>query len=198
MIRSTLQSAKQLKNVQSVYYKILMNHLQLIMLTASFNLNWPDLVLNFFESSRPAAEVTNQAFSLDCFIDTREEGEEKDEGNQYSRIFFLKLGFLSILPALLLVLTWGFWMAYARLKRKPIVFESRFSSTLIILLFLVHPTIVTFMFDVFNCKEIDGSQRILKDLEVECWKGAHFVWGYFCALPSIFVWGLGIPFMAYL
>ena len=44
MIRSTLAGASQLKNVQSVYYKILMNHIQLIMLTASFNMNWPAMV----------------------------------------------------------------------------------------------------------------------------------------------------------
>jgi len=43
MIRSTLAGASQLKNVQSVYYKILLNHMQLIMLTASFNLNWPEM-----------------------------------------------------------------------------------------------------------------------------------------------------------
>ena len=58
MIRSTLAGASQLKNVQSVYYKILLNHMQLIMLTASFNLNWPEMVQEFFDSAEPAAEAT--------------------------------------------------------------------------------------------------------------------------------------------
>jgi hypothetical protein len=71
MIKSTLAGATQLKNVQSVYYKILTNHLQLIMLTASFNLNWPEMVQDFFDNAEPAAEATTQIFSFDCFMDTR-------------------------------------------------------------------------------------------------------------------------------
>jgi len=41
MIRSTLAGAVEKKNVTSIYMKILMNHLQLITLTASFNFSWP-------------------------------------------------------------------------------------------------------------------------------------------------------------
>jgi hypothetical protein len=41
LIRSTLDGAKEKKNVNSIYTKILMNHLQLILLTQSFRLKWP-------------------------------------------------------------------------------------------------------------------------------------------------------------
>lgn len=42
LIRSTLNGAKAKKNISSIYTKIVMNHLQLILLTSSFNLKWPD------------------------------------------------------------------------------------------------------------------------------------------------------------
>ena len=45
MVKTTLASALQKKNIQSVYIKILMNHLQLIVLTASFDFEWPQTVL---------------------------------------------------------------------------------------------------------------------------------------------------------
>jgi len=65
MIRSTLNGALQRKNIQSVYIKILMNHLQLILLTASFDFNWPQNVEDFFETSKPVAQVSQQVLSFD-------------------------------------------------------------------------------------------------------------------------------------
>ncbi len=54
------------------------------------------------------------------------------------------------------------------------------------------------MFDMFNCIDIDGESRMKNDLEVVCYKGAHYIWTMFVALPSIVVWGLGIPFFAFI
>jgi hypothetical protein len=42
MVRSTLNSASQPKNLTSIYMKILMNHFQLILLVSSFNFKWPE------------------------------------------------------------------------------------------------------------------------------------------------------------
>ena len=42
LVRSTLQGALEKKNFLSVYFRILMNHFQLLTLTASFDLDWPE------------------------------------------------------------------------------------------------------------------------------------------------------------
>jgi len=52
------------------------------------------------------------------------------------------------------------------------------------------------MFDSFNCVNIDGELRVLNDLEVKCWEGAHKYWSMFVGLPGILIWGLGIPLFA--
>jgi hypothetical protein len=44
MVRSTLSSAHKPKEIYSVYFKIFMNYMQLVVLMSSFNLNWPDEV----------------------------------------------------------------------------------------------------------------------------------------------------------
>ena len=41
LVWSTLVGAKDVRNVTSIYIKIMVNHLQLILLTASFNFKWP-------------------------------------------------------------------------------------------------------------------------------------------------------------
>ena len=54
------------------------------------------------------------------------------------------------------------------------------------------------MFNDFQCTQVDSEERIWKDLDIVCWTKAHWYISYFVALPSIVVWGLGIPFFAFL
>jgi hypothetical protein len=53
------------------------------------------------------------------------------------------------------------------------------------------------MFNNFNCKDIDGIQHVQVDMTIRCNKNAHSFWSYTVAAPSIVVWGLGIPFFAF-
>ena len=41
------------------------------------------------------------------------------------------------------------------------------TTSSIVLLFLIHPSIVEVMFDMFNCDEIDGVNRLVKDLDTK-------------------------------
>jgi hypothetical protein len=68
-------------------------------------------------------------------------------------------------------------------------------STMIVILFLIHPTLTREMFNMFNCKNIDGIDRLYKDLEVVCYEGRHNLVAYGIAMPSIIIYSIGIPFM---
>ena len=59
MIRSTLKGAANVKNITSVYQKILLNHIQLVMLTASFEFNWPQIVMDYFKANQTVGEASN-------------------------------------------------------------------------------------------------------------------------------------------
>lgn len=74
---------------------------------------------------------------------------------------------------------------------------NRFISTLVILLYLVHPTITQFMIDMFNCMDFDGTSRLLKDPQIVCWEGLHGTYTNSIALVCMIVWGLGIPFLIF-
>jgi len=47
LVRSTLKGAKEERNITSIYYKIMLNHLSMLLLTASFDFEWPELVIFF-------------------------------------------------------------------------------------------------------------------------------------------------------
>eukprot|EP00347_Sterkiella_histriomuscorum_P016469 403353061 len=193
MVRSTLAGALEKKNAVSIYMKILMNHFQLILLVSSFNFSWPEQVEKFFSSSQPVAEASTQIFSIDCFM--ADQGNGEDDSNKF-RTFFLKLLAFALLPVILASSSALFWLIHKSLKQTKFQ-KGKAISTLVITLFLVHPSIVQYMFDDFNCKNIDGESRIYKDLQTVCWSSLHTFWSYFVAMPSIVVWGLGIPAFAF-
>ena len=67
--RLTLKSMKERKSPFSAYFKILTNHFHLILLTASFELSWPQLIADYFKSAEPVANVSDRIISIDCFLD---------------------------------------------------------------------------------------------------------------------------------
>ncbi|CDW84862.1 UNKNOWN [Stylonychia lemnae] len=71
-------------------------------------------------------------------------------------------------------------------------------SSIVILLFLAHPSIVQYSFSNFKCKNIEGDNRVLEDLEIICWEQEHLFFTNFFSIPAVIVWGAGIPLFAYL
>jgi hypothetical protein len=64
MVKNLLTSAMNPSPV-SIYIKIMMNHLQLIMITASFNFEWPSSILSIFSAISPIATASNNLISFD-------------------------------------------------------------------------------------------------------------------------------------
>lgn len=73
----------------------------------------------------------------------------------------------------------------------------KFLSTLIIMLFIVHPLITQYFIQMFDCKEYDGDVRLQQDLQIICWDDLHGIMTYGLALPCFIFWGLGIPAVIY-
>jgi hypothetical protein len=187
MVRSTLKSASKPKELHSVYIKILANYLQLVLLLSSFNLNWPSLVKSLLSSQETAGSATDQLFSFDCFL----------QSNKDIAVFYQKLLVMGSLPILILGLTTFFWVAVAIYRGNSSVLRNQMVTTLIVLFFLVHPSIVQMMFKSLSCMEIDpGESWLLEDLSIRCWEGDHYVYSTAVGLPGLIIWGLGIPALA--
>eukprot|EP00347_Sterkiella_histriomuscorum_P016375 403353429 len=195
MIRSTLMSAHDKTNIANIFQKILMNHFQLLMMASSFEFEWSQQLVDFFTQTRQAATVSTQIISLDCFLDRKnnEDGTVTD-----NRVFFVKLVLIAFLPlamSVICVITW--YIIKIALQGKKIDILNRSVSSIVIVLFLIHPSVILYMFYNFKCKDIDGEMRIRNDLEIECWSDQHKYYSFYFAIPSIIVWGLGIPLAAF-
>ena len=109
LIRSTLASAVQKKSVSSVYLKILMNHMQLIFLTVSFNFDWPDNVVGLLSFSKPFSQASTQVFSFDCLLNA---SSSQGQGNGYFRLYYVKMLMFALLPCVLMFFCICFWSFY--------------------------------------------------------------------------------------
>ena len=147
LIKSTLAGALQKKNVQAVYMKLLMNHIQLLVLASTFQLKWPSRVEDIFSTSEPVAQVSQQILSFDWFIDQRKNG-----GKNLIDIYYVKMIMYASLP-IVMVIGWYFvWtLIYCFIKKSDSEKRNgRIIASIIIMFFLVHPSIVQCMFSNFE------------------------------------------------
>ena len=50
------------------------------------------------------------------------------------------------------------------------------------------------MLDVLDCRDIDGTKRLITDYQVRCDTDPQYqILAYYVAVPCIIIWGLGIP-----
>eukprot|EP00347_Sterkiella_histriomuscorum_P011701 403371438 len=112
LIRSTIAGALEQKNYLSVFIRILSNHFQLLIITASFDFQWPTQLLEFFNSVKPASEATTQFLSVDCFIDTRSSNSDKGT----IRAFYSKTIILALAPILVVIMCFVIWVIIFKIQ----------------------------------------------------------------------------------
>jgi hypothetical protein len=124
IISSLISGAAEANNTHSVFNKILMNHMQMLLITASFDMNWPDEVVTIFDVAAPVRQVTSSITSFDCFMDRRSY-ESVDPYNFYSdpyelRVVYQKCAIMALLPILLAIVCYSVWYVILRYKKKLI------------------------------------------------------------------------------
>jgi hypothetical protein len=212
----------------SVFIKILLNHMQMLGIIASFDMRWPADIADFLSRLAILQLVQEAVVAFDCHMDTRlpdavtpaQRGYVPEDERNITvinrmftselfsspdgewRIIYLKLLIHAAVPVICGCCAHAGWYVVLKWQRTaPAAFPrqryNRFISTLIILLFLVHPMISQFMVNMFRCKDYDHDVRLLKELEVICWQHMHQTLAFAIALPCGLVWGLGIPATIY-
>lgn len=121
----------------------------------------------------------------------------KDDGPM--PVYYQKLVLYGFLPIILAICDYFVWLLICFIKGRDFSqLRSKTTSTLVVLLFLVHPNIVKAIFLSFNCIDIDGVQRLKENISSICYKNEHLTYLLLISAPSVIAWCLGIPFFALL
>lgn len=178
---SSIRNADKDQSITSIYFKILINYFQLVMLTVSLNLDWPNLVRNMLTYQSKAVGSSDQLFSIDCFL------------AGYGQPYYSKLIMLSLVPVICCLCSVSFWLLWGYAKKSPNLKEKIFGSV-IIQLFIFQPSLLKYNFSMFNCMELaPGEYFLISDLQIKCWDSEHLSYTLAVAVPSLMVWCVATP-----
>jgi hypothetical protein len=187
LVKSTIKSAFTPSAMHSIYIKIFTNYLQLVFLTSQFNLNWPSYVMSLFSVQRSAATISEDLFSVDCYLDS---GKSSSSTNSY----YYKLVLLCVMPIIIVVISVAVWLVICLFKKRLSYLKREFFTTLIVLFFLVYPNIVQSMFLNFSCVDVDkGGYYLQLNTGIKCWDKIHTQYSMIVALPGIIMWAIAAP-----
>merc|ERR1711871_1320264 len=172
----TLADGGQAAPVDVVVAKITMNHFVIASAAATFPLHWPAFLKVFMSimSILSASAMGDSAFSIDCI--TRGGGTRPVQ--TWALVTILA-------PPMLVGAAAALW--------KLLKHEEHIRVTALIILILGHPTICKGAFALLSCRYIGERPFLEADLDISCISPEYFAWGFGLGLPSLLLYGAGIP-----
>ena len=80
--------------------------------------------------------------------------DEADDGKY--KVYYKKLMIFFFLPPLCVALAMIFWTIHSAIYKGWKKFRSKTISSVVVMFFLIHPTVSKWMFTTFNCMDIEN------------------------------------------
>ena len=184
-----ISSMKNIKSgrLTSVYFRIFLNYLQLTMLTTTFDLNWPTIAKQLFNTQDAVGGASQQFFSYDCVY---------YQIGYTIPVLFQDLAVVSVMPLAAVLITTCVWMLVTLKTMNWTYLKQQNVLSMVVIFFVVYPKLVTSTFSLFNCVEVlPGDLWLRRDMGIRCWDYTHSLYALGLALPGIALWVLGIPLL---
>jgi len=153
--------------------------------------------VRMLNTQQSAAYIGSSLFSIDCFV----------AHNSATSPFYVKSILFLFLPLMILVIPFAIFGAYLMFVRKvqKIVsddqipqLKSIYITTIIILLFTVHPDITKQTFSLFSCKQIGiniDDKYLVNDFSQKCGTKTHLAYAVGLGFPMLVMYVFGIPLL---
>ncbi|CAG9331089.1 unnamed protein product [Blepharisma stoltei] len=185
MIKTARNSVYRSQAFTSVYIRIFWNFLQVLVIITTFNLNWPNEVIEFFHINDILDYAGQLLYSLECFLQL---SVSRDA------VYFKRIVISSAMPFCLGIFCFTGWFLWKiRTKRFHYIMDD-FISTAVVMIFLIHPSLMHDLFSIYSCKEINPGEFWLNvELDIRCWTPEHSFYAFIIAMPAIVIWGIAVP-----
>ena len=168
--------------------KIFISYLQLAALATSMDIPWPGNCISLFRVQALVSSVG------EAFIDVRCAMEEPVS---IAQVEYGKALAYALLPFALVLLSALVWQTCGRRYVDSTHVNPMMTGTIVLLLYLVYPSISASVLGLWKCEEVDRVGTIfVVDPETLCTDLSHREWTHGVGVPSILVYVLGLPAMA--
>ena len=184
---------KKRENQMSILIRILTNYLQLISLSLSFGLKFPDYLTQSFSVFDTIGSSSDTFLSYDWFFTSIQITGFTPSVSLFKILLtgLLPLMLFMVLGIIWIILYFALYKWFSNLKLNLIV-------SIIWIIFLLHPTITKYSLEVFEWIVVDANDKRMKLYMNYKWYSAdHFKWISFVALPILICWVIGAPSIAF-
>ena len=194
LIMIILVLRKRKENQISILIRILTNYLQLISLSMSFNLKIPSSLTQAFNVFDTIGSSSDTFLSYDWFFTSI-----KITGFTPSVQLF-KILLTGLLPLILFAACSLIWvLLYYSMNKWFSNLKLNMVVSAICIIFLLHPTITKSALLVFEWIVVDANDKRMKlYMEYKWYSAEHFTWIAFVSLPTLIVWVIGAPCLAFM
>ncbi|KAG9403226.1 hypothetical protein AC1031_005873 [Aphanomyces cochlioides] len=91
-------------------------------------------------------------------------------------------------------------LAYLKAVKSEI--QGKFTLSVIVIVFLIHPSLTEKLFEMFACTQLGSDNQgnalyfLNPDLDVQCYTDSHYRWMYYVGAPGLLGFSFGVPVMA--
>ena len=156
--------------------KIALSYLQTVLLAKTMDVPWNKTFRQLFVAQATLTNISKAFFSLGCVLNT-----------SAWNVFVVQYVSILCLPLFIAPLTYLGVKACSGGNDEVV-------SAIVLLFYLMYPTMLTYFTDLISCTEFIGKEQYLKlDPEVVCWKGEHLM--MFCTggLLLLLAYIVGLP-----
>jgi hypothetical protein len=97
-----------------------MNHLQMLIITAGFDMRWPKIVMQLFVVALPIKELTGSITAFDCWMDYRDpksiDPYKFSTDPDFLPVIYQKMFVMACLPIIIAIASYGSWSIAYRCK----------------------------------------------------------------------------------
>ena len=180
--------------------KIFVNYLQAAALALAFPLKWPKAINDLLIIQGAISTVGEFFVNPDCQLRLFSAAE----------LFYSKSIAYALIPLILIIVAALFWYLVGRCGSRKQPWNAprgidgksrrdpnstypidRYVLSVVILLYLIYPTLCKQSFRLFTCIEFGGRSYLSQDLEVECYRNVHLTMVLFIGVPQILAYVIG-------
>ena len=190
IVMITISDAGQVSGADGIKL-ILMSTLQMLSLFSTFPIVWPKIFTEIFQIGGTIVVLGQHNVNMKCLL--------KDVSDL--EVFYMTGVFWALVPLLLIVACIVIWYLLACKcikKEQNYNVKSRIQTSIVALLYLIHPSLCSQAFKLLSCRSVcDSSEQFLHiALDEQCWVGRHQIYVLSLALPMLIIYVLGMPICA--
>ncbi len=169
--------------------KIFISYLQLTASVTAMDIPWPANYVAVFKAQALASSVGEEFIDVRCAM---------TDPATIASIEYGKVLVYALLPIILVCLSAGFWVYCGRCLNIPRAKRNAtMTGTIVLLLYLLYPSITAKTLGLWKCHEMEGIGSIfVVDPEVLCDSRVHRLWQNAVGVPCILLYIIGLPLFA--